>query len=193
MASLPNLLTLIRLPLAGMVWLRPADLTWLLAMVALAAATDVVDGRIARALRRDLAPERRELDQAIGAWLDPLCDKAFAVSMVAAVAFGFEIPLVVVVLVLTRELLIAPMMAAYHLIPAVRETLEIDFSADWLGKLTTVLQFITVAAALLLPAAAIPLAIAAAITGAAAAAHYVRRGIAVARDARRNPVGHAKR
>lgn len=189
MVSLPNLLTLVRLPLAALLWVRPGDAVWLLSIVAVAGATDVADGAVARALRRRLPPARRAQDQAVGAWLDPVCDKLFAVSMLGAVAVGFDVGLGVLALVLARELLLTPLVALYHLIPSVRETLHLDFSADWFGKLTTCLQFAAVGAVLLYRPAVAPLAVLAGLVGVVAAVHYVRRGIIAARIAARNPIG----
>jgi phosphatidylglycerophosphate synthase len=187
--SLPNALTLVRLPLAGLLWIRPDDATWLIALAAIAAATDVADGRVARALRRRLDPERAAADQAVGAWLDPVCDKAFATSMLVAVAVGFDVSLGLLALALAREILFAPLMAIYHLSSALRETLHLDFSADRLGKLTTAVQFAVIFAVLLVPAAAWPLAIAAAVLGTLAVVHYAVRGVRRARAAARRGVG----
>lgn len=180
-----NLLTLIRIPLAALLWLRPHDPTWLITIIAIAGASDAIDGRFARAVRRrSTAPDLAER-AAVGAWLDPVCDKLFAASMLAALWYGADAPLAAVVLALTRELLLAPLVALYHLLPEVRGTLQSDFRADWLGKLTTTIQFAVAAALLVAPPAALPLAIAAAVTGAWTAAHYVYRSVIAARRAAR--------
>lgn len=136
--------------------------------------------------RRSGSPEQRADDQSIGAWLDPLCDKTFAISMLATVAVGFDVS---IALAGARELVIAPLVALYHLVPPARETLRFDFSSDWSGKLTTSLQFAFVGAVLLVPPATLPLAAAAGAVGAYAAFHYVRRGIVAARVAARHPLG----
>ena len=52
--NLPNALTLIRVPLAGIVWVAPHDRAWLFAVLAAAAMSDVLDGRVARLLRAGL-------------------------------------------------------------------------------------------------------------------------------------------
>lgn len=187
-ASPANLLTVVRLPLAAALWARPQSPAWFLGVTAIAALTDMLDGRVARRLRRDLAPARRAEDQAVGAWLDPLCDKAFAASMLAVLAVGFDAPLWILALALARELLLAPLALIYKLSPVVRDTLRVDFSADWTGKLATALQFSVAVAIVLLPAAAAPLAAAAALVGVYAAVHYVARGIRAARAALRNPL-----
>lgn len=176
--ALPNLLTLVRVPLAISLWLQPRSELWLLLILAVAGATDVFDGRVARALRRRRASGAELVEQeAVGAWLDPVCDKLFAVSALAVLWFGFGAQLSVILLAATRELVIAPLVVLYHVLPNVRERLQVDFHADWIGKLTTTLQFGVVAAILFAPAIAMPLAVVTAITGVIAAAHYVHRGL----------------
>jgi cardiolipin synthase (CMP-forming) len=182
----PNLLTLIRIPLAGVLFLAVGDAVWLLSVAAVAGATDVVDGRVARALRRRQRQRGRSeaaiaADTALGAWLDPLCDKVFVIAALIAVAIGFEPPLVVLVLAATREILLAPMILAYHLVPGARREVDIDFSAGRLGKLTTAAQFATIAAILFAPSLALAAAILAAFAGILAALRYLHSGIAAAR------------
>jgi phosphatidylglycerophosphate synthase len=182
----PNLLTLIRVPLAGVMFLAVGDALWLLSVAAVAAATDVVDGRVARALRRRQRRRGRSeaaiaADTALGAWLDPLCDKVFVIAALLAAAIGFEPPLAVLVLAATREILLAPMVLAYHLVPGARRDVDIDFSAGRLGKLTTAAQFATIAAILFAPALALATAILAAFAGILAALRYLHNGIAAAR------------
>ena len=185
--SLPNLATLVRIPLAALLWVRPADPTWLLAIMAIAGFSNAIDGRVANLLRRRLAPESADEDRAVGAWLDPLCDKTFAVSLLCALAFGVEAPLAVLALIALRELLMLPLIAIYHLVPQVAATLHLDFSSDWTGKLTTVFQFTAIIAILVVPQATWPLAAVTALIGAGATVHYVRRGIVAARLADRQP------
>jgi phosphatidylglycerophosphate synthase len=88
--SLPNLLTLSRLPMAALVWLV-APWAWALGLLmATAALSDMLDGWFARrmrARRKAHGLPTRGLGEkgGRGAWLDPLCDKAFVISVVAAV------------------------------------------------------------------------------------------------------------
>ena len=67
-----------------------------------------------------------------------------------------------------------------------RRNIGIDFRADWLGKLTTTMQYSVAVAFLALPSAALPLAIAAAGIGVVAAANYLRRGLLSTRDGTTN-------
>ena len=62
-----NLLSLARIPL-GLAFLAVHDLAWIAAIVAAGAATDLLDGFIAR---------RTGTQTEIGALLDPLCDRVF--------------------------------------------------------------------------------------------------------------------
>jgi cardiolipin synthase len=188
--TVPNLLTLVRLPLAALLWLRPHDTRWLLTIIVVGALSDVVDGRIAQLLRRRASNEHLAEDRAVGDWLDPVCDKIFALSVLSVLWLGSHAPLGIIALAATRELILAPLIALYHLFPVVRRTLQFDFRADWLGKLTTVLQASLALAILVVPSAMVPLAIATAAMGLWAAVHYVRRGIMSARAAARDQFRH---
>jgi phosphatidylglycerophosphate synthase len=179
--AVPNLLTLARIPLAALLWLRPHDPLWLLSIIAIAAASDVVDGRVARMLRRHDSVHFIA-DREVGAWLDPLCDKIFTLSALGVLCFGFSAPVGLVVLTVAREIALAPLVLVYHLFPVVRRNIGLDFRADWLGKLTTTMQYAVVVAFLALPSAALPLAVAAAGIGVGAAANYLRRGLLSTRD-----------
>ena len=62
-----NFLSLVRIPL-GLAFLAVHDLRWIAAIVAAGAATDLLDGFVAR---------RTGTQSEIGALLDPLCDRVF--------------------------------------------------------------------------------------------------------------------
>jgi cardiolipin synthase len=178
--TLPNALTLSRLPMAAAVWLAPRELAVLVALMAGAAITDVLDGRFARAIRaRRLARGEDAGTLAdkggVGAWLDPLCDKTFVVSLLLAVWIDLGPAWWVVPAIATRELFLIPMALVYRLIGSVRAKLSFDFRAGWTGKLATVSQFAAVVAILVAPRAVAPLAIAAAVIGFAAFVHYAVR------------------
>lgn len=180
--SLPNVLTLARIPLAGMLWLAPGHALYFFALGLVAAVTDMLDGRVARALRaRRLARGQRTGGlgeaQAVGAWLDPLCDKIFVMSAVACVYVGWHPPLAVLALICTRELLLVPLMLLYELVGKPRQQRPLDFRAGPAGKLTTVAQFVSVAAAILVPSAMWPLAMIACVAGVITAVAYTRRGL----------------
>lgn len=166
----PNLLTLSRLGLAALVWVAPGSPGWVLSVMAVAGFTDVLDGWAARTLEAEGKRRRSE-----GAWLDPLCDKVFVLSSLAAVWTARQPPWVVLPLVATRELLQAPLVLAYHLVPALRRHGRYEFRAALLGKATTVFQFLAVAAILFAHPLTYAFALLAALSGALAVAVYVVR------------------
>ena len=97
--TIPNLITIGRLVFVPLiVWLiiagQPATAFW---AFVIAGVSDAVDGFIARQfnLRSDL-----------GAYLDPLADKALLVSIYVALALLNEIPVWVTILVVSRDLFI---------------------------------------------------------------------------------------
>jgi len=198
--TLPNGLTLVRIPLAGLVWAAPQERGWLFAMLASAAASDILDGRVARALRgrrlaRGADPQEIGAAHAIGAWLDPLCDKLFVLSVVAAAAFAYAPPLGDLFLIATREIILIPFAAAYWLAPHIRRRLRMrfDFRAGVLGKATTVAQFAAIASIVVWSAATWALAAAAALIGFFASVDYVSRAVAMARFAAlQHPLTHER-
>lgn len=170
----PNLLSLSRLPLAVALWLVPPTDAWLIAGLAAAAVTDWLDGWLARRL----APG---VPHPVGAWLDPLCDKAFVASATAFVLVQAEAAVWVAPVLLARELVQLPLMLAYA--RARRGGKRYDFTATRAGKGTTVLQFAAIAAWRLWPAAAVPLTVAAGASGIVAVALYARRAWRISRAA----------
>ena len=48
LGTLPNLLTLVRIPLAALIWLAPTNPAWLLGLMVGAAVSDFLDGWFAR-------------------------------------------------------------------------------------------------------------------------------------------------
>src|ERR1044071_6996960 len=104
-----HVLTAMRLPLAALLWLEPENPRFFLAILAAGALSDILDGLMARLLDEDMRGDPEH----IGAWLDPVCDKVFALSCVTAAYAAYHPPLVVVVLLLTRELLQLPLLLWY--------------------------------------------------------------------------------
>lgn len=199
--SLPNVLTLARIPLAGLLWLAPGHALYFFTLGAIAAVTDMLDGRVARALRarrmaRGLGTGGLGEAQAVGAWLDPLCDKIFVMSAVASVYVGWQPPVLVLALICTRELVLIPLMLLYEVLGKPRQQRPLDFRAGPAGKATTVAQFASVAAVITLPSLALPVATVASVSGLVTAAIYTRRGLeslappARAETARRDAQDH---
>ena len=141
-------------------------------------ATDLVDGAVAR---RSGQAGRNGL----GAWLDPVCDKFFVLSMVAALLPVWRPEPWIVVAIVAREIVVVPLALAYRLVPGVRQRISYDFRAGRPGKLATVAQFAALTA-LLFGSEVLPwMAALAGIVGLAAAGDYIRRALRAA--APRNP------
>ena len=161
--SLPGLLSLSRV---GMAVLFPfvVDAPWLaLATIAAAALSDGLDGHFAR---------RRGRTTPTGAALDPLTDKIFAASVMLSLLAHGKVSLGGAVLLSARELLELPILLWLLLMPRARAARAAHLKANWLGKLTTGLQFAALVSLLLrLPHAAAWL-IATAVAGVLAAVVY---------------------
>jgi cardiolipin synthase (CMP-forming) len=95
--NLANGLTLLRIALAPtfLVLYLHGDRVRALAAFAAAAATDVLDGLVARALRQHTR---------VGAFLDPIADKFLAACALFALSLGGQLPIWLPVLVVTRDL-----------------------------------------------------------------------------------------
>lgn len=173
---LPNLLTLSRVPMAGLVWLRPRDPIFVLGLMALAGITDVLDGWLERRQReRDgAAPGPSE---SMGAWLDPLCDKVFVFSLVTAITLAHGLPVWMIPLIAAREILQTAVLAGTRAIPALKRRLRPRFRANVLGKAVTVAQFITVGAILLKSPTQVLLAVLTGSLGVIAVSVYVLRAM----------------
>jgi cardiolipin synthase len=171
-------LTLSRIPLAALFWLTYGDLWWSCGIVALAALTDAADGWVARQAQRHGA-RRTET----GAWLDPLCDKAFVVGVLAAVVWHEQPPAAVIAMIAARELLLAPLGLTYRIV-LVLHPMAHEFRASLLGKATTVSQFLAMLALLLESRWVMPLAMLAAVLGVAATTQYVMRAVQLSHASR---------
>jgi cardiolipin synthase len=174
--TLPNLLSLARLPLGGMFWvaLGPTHThPWAaFAVMGAAAATDMLDGMLARRQGGDLA--------GVGSWLDPICDKLFVGAVLAALHFQRGIPLTWLALIVARELLQLPMSIVYHAVPTLRRWLRYDFRASILGKAATIAQFLAIAALVAGLPARLPIGLAFAL-GITALVDYCRRAVEIGR------------
>ena len=176
--SLPNLLSLSRLPLGGVFWvaLGPTPKRALLALgvMALAAVTDVLDGTIAR---------RRGVSTAgMGSWLDPICDKLFVGAVLAALHFERGVPWWLLAVIVARELMQLPMVVVYRVFPTLRHWLRYDFRASHLGKAATIIQFLAIGALVMGWPAALPLAWGAFGVGLVALIDYVRRAVTIGKQ-----------
>jgi phosphatidylglycerophosphate synthase len=181
--SLPNLLSLSRLPLGGVFWATVGPTTThavlALGVMALAAATDVLDGTIAR--RRGLATA------GMGSWLDPICDKLFVGAVLAALYFERGVPLWLLAVIVARELMQLPMVVVYRAFPTLRHWLRYDFRASHLGKAATITQFLAIGSLVMGWPAAYPFAWGAFGLGLVALADYVRRAVAIGKQRLNEP------
>lgn len=170
---LAHALTVVRLPLAVLFWAVAERPAWALATLVLAGLSDVVDGRVARHFG---AREGTRL----GAWLDPLCDKIFVITVLAALGLRVGTALPWLVAIAARELVLLPLSAVVRVaasVASLRERVRYEFRAEPVGKATTVLQFLAVGGLLLEHPAGRVLSVAAAALGLAAAGVYVVRGV----------------
>ncbi len=162
---MPNLMSALRFPLALIFPLVAGDKRKALAVLALAGLTDVLDGWLAR---------RDDQATATGAVLDPIADKAFALSVVATLLAQGRIPRWGIPALLAREILEAPLIG-WLLLERRGGAPPPEVHANVPGKMATAAQFAAVMAALELPAA-LPAALAmSAVAGAVAGVAYWRR------------------
>ena len=140
--TLPNLLTLARLPLGWLFWVVlgkfPDRALPALGILALSAVTDMLDGPLARRRGADVGGP--------GAWLDPTCDKLFMAGVLGGLHFERGISLALLAMIVARELLQLPMVIVYRLSAALRRWLRYDFHASPIGKTATIIQFLTISA-----------------------------------------------
>lgn len=177
LANPPNLLSLLRIPMALMVWQVARDPIALLMLAALAGLTDVLDGYAARSMPKMGPPdEHKVVQRQMGDWLDPLCDKIFVASAVMAAAFYYRPEPQLLFLILFRDLvqsllflLVAPMLW--------RHRVHLNFRANRWGKMTTVLQFVALIAMIFSSKWLAFFAYASACFGFVAVWVYVQRGL----------------
>lgn len=180
--SLANVLSLSRVPLAGVFWLTLQDqriFPWApLAVLGVAGVTDVLDGLFARRARRGL-PQPAVSGR--GAWLDPICDKIFVGLVLIALFIERSPSPLLLAMIFARELIQIPVSFAYSLTPALRHWLHYDFTATVFGKATTVCQFAAITALLFDTRAATILAVVSLVVGLLAVGDYLRRAAVIAR------------
>jgi cardiolipin synthase len=97
--SIPNLITLARILLVPVVvWAIASGAMWAAFILFLAAGiSDAIDGFLAK---------RFQMTTVLGAYLDPLADKALIVSIYVTLGVNFLIPRWLVILVVSRDIMI---------------------------------------------------------------------------------------
>lgn len=173
-----NLLSLSRVPLGVAALALHDDVVALLVLAALAGITDVLDGAVARWMHPEpsaTATRDPEAPEPIGAWLDPLCDKAFVLGWLGAIALRGA-PLWLLALVGVRDVGIAILGSVQLAVPSLRARRR-RYTARPSGKATTVLQFAALAALLLgAPSPwSVALSAGSALVGLVALGEYVHR------------------
>jgi len=138
LGTIPNLLSCSRLVLAaGFVAVGAAEAR--VGLIGAAAATDFLDGWLARRVR---ATSRW------GALLDPIADRVFVLTVVATFLFTGELSTAAYFILLMRDLATAIGFLVARIVPWLR---PVQFKARLLGKVVTVLQLLTLAAVLAWP------------------------------------------
>lgn len=171
----PSLLSLARLPLAALFAHLVNDPLPALATLVLGGLSDVLDGWYARRFNQVTAT---------GAVVDGITDKVFMLVVVLALVANDKLGLVGALLLGTRELGEAPLVAWWALHRAKRRARAEDPRANALGKLCTTLQFGAILTCLLGSAWLDTLLAITAACGVLAAIHYWRRELKPSRAGR---------
>jgi CDP-diacylglycerol--glycerol-3-phosphate 3-phosphatidyltransferase/cardiolipin synthase len=135
--TLPNVISAARFPLAALVPI--AGDVMRIAVVALAAASDWIDGRLARGTGRVTR---------LGELLDPIADKTFMLVVLITLGVEGALPLWTLPLLLTRDIGVA----LGALVLAARGR-RVRMTARRPGKVVTWLQFFAIGALLIWPPA----------------------------------------
>jgi cardiolipin synthase len=106
------------------------DYGWALGVLALAAASDVVDGTVARIFHQE---------SPLGVALDPIADKILMTTAYLVLAFRDVLPWWLTILVLSRDVAIVMTAALISLVAGYR-----PFRPTILGKASTTVQVITI-------------------------------------------------
>lgn len=136
--NVPNRLTLLRIlmiPVCLLLW-AVGQPVWAAAVFALAAATDFLDGYIAR---------KKGIVTTFGKFADPVADKILVLTAMIFLAAAGRIPAWAVCIVAAREL----MVDGLRLVAVGKGNV---IAAGWLGKIKTNLQFFCVLSGMLLTA-----------------------------------------
>ena len=129
---IPNALSLSRLVLAGL--FIPAGRSGRIVLIVLAAATDFLDGWLAR---------RTGTATRWGALVDPIADRIFVLVAIIAYVLNGALSVQAAVLLLLRDIATALGFLVARLVPRLR---AVEFKARFPGKVVTVLQLLTLLA-----------------------------------------------
>jgi cardiolipin synthase (CMP-forming) len=157
--TLPTFLSLSRFVLAAAFPLI-AEAPQRVALLGSAAATDLLDGWIAR---------RTHSTSWWGALVDPIADRVFALVAVATFVARAELSWGECLVLLARDIATAVGFLVARAVPGLRGA---RFKARWGGKVVTALQFLTFLAVIVAPAAVRPLLVLVGLASAWAIADY---------------------
>jgi cardiolipin synthase len=130
--NIPNLLTLLRIILVPIVVIFLIQGSFYKAIIAFitAALTDALDGFLARTLSQQTA---------LGAYLDPIADKALLASSFVTLSVLHVIPGWLTVIVISRDIIILLGIAVLSMM-----SISVKIHPTFIGKITTTLQLSTV-------------------------------------------------
>jgi CDP-diacylglycerol--glycerol-3-phosphate 3-phosphatidyltransferase len=131
--SVPNIITLARLPLAAL-FLVADTTTERLTILGIASASDFIDGWLARHFRRTTRS---------GALLDPIADKTFMLAALTAFLRTGDLSTGAYFVILSRDLATAIGFLVAWALPGLDPA---DFKARMPGKIVTVLQLAAILA-----------------------------------------------
>ena len=157
---LPNILSLSRLLLA--VLFVPAGRGARVALICVAAATDFLDGWLAR---------RTNATTRWGALLDPIADRSFVLLAVVTYVLNGGLSFAASLLFLARDLATALGFFVARAVPGLR---GVEFKARFPGKVVTVLQLVTLLALVIGAQPLTPFIALVALASAFAIADYAR-------------------
>jgi cardiolipin synthase (CMP-forming) len=130
--TVPNQITILRLGFLPIfiVSISYEHYRWALLILVLAGLSDGADGLLARSLNQR---------SSLGAYLDPIADKLLLSSSFVILAFKYEIPLWLMIFVLSRDVIMLVVAVVILLIFGYR-----PFPPSILGKATTFFQIVMV-------------------------------------------------
>ena len=137
--TIPNMLSFFRLaliPLIVWIYVFRDSPEWTVAILTLSGATDIVDGFIAR---------RFNMTSDFGKAIDPLADKLTQIAVLFCLLTRFPLILLPIVIMLIKEI------GSFILRFIVYKKTERVECADWHGKATTVLIYLTMLIHILWP------------------------------------------
>ncbi|MCE5280794.1 MAG: CDP-alcohol phosphatidyltransferase family protein [Deltaproteobacteria bacterium] len=134
--NIPNLLTLLRLILVPLIVILLIQGLFLKALVVfvIAGLSDALDGFLARFLRQQTV---------LGAYLDPIADKALLISSFLTLAILHIIPGWLAVIIISRDVIILLGIAILSIL-----SIPLEIRPAFVSKVTTALQLITILLAL---------------------------------------------